>query len=253
MDDENVLGVYADPVIYDLETGEHDVADSILLNLADQAAGPILELGCGTGRLTIPLAKRGLDLTGLDILPHMIDRAREKAAGLDIRWICDDVRHFQLDGRYGLIFTAGAVLQHLLRRVDQEAMLARVGEHLAPGGRFVLDASFKRPDKMVDVDEPVFWYSFSDEDGRPVDVYGTDHYDHLGQIWTQTLYRRWREGEQEGGARPATIVTRYFMPQELQSLLRYNGFAVLEKYGSWQGEPLTEESDMQIYLCQYER
>lgn len=241
------LNVYADPVTYDLESGDHNLEGSILPDLAEQSGGPVLELGCGTGRVTIPMAQRGLNMTGLDVLPHMIELARQKSPGLAIRWIVEDVRRFELDRQFGLIYTAGAVFQHLLARADQEAMLARVRQHLAPDGRFVVDASYKRPGKMIDVDEPAFWYRFDDQ-GQEVEVWGTDHYDHQQQIWLQTLYRR-RPSDGEGEARPVEIATRYFMPQELQGLLYYNGFAVLASYGSWQGEPLTDESQMQIYVC----
>lgn len=249
MNDFPNLEVYADPDEYDQESGAYDPEGSILLSLANQGPGPVLELGCGTGRVTIPLALQGLEMTGLDVLPRMLDRAKQKSEGLPIRWVCQDVRDFQLDGQYSLIFTYGVILQHLLTRADQEAMLSQVGQHLAPGGRFVVDANLKLPAKMVDAEEPALWYSFNDEQGRQVEVWGTDHYDYVGQIWTQTLTRRWQSGGQEQRGEPVAITVRYFMPQELQSLLHYNGFVILERYGSWQGEPLSDKSDMQIYVC----
>ncbi len=249
MGDDSNQGVYADPLIYDLESGRYDPAGSILLKLAAQTGGPILELGCGTGRVTVELARLGLDMTGLELAPAMLERARQKAAGLPITWINGDARDFQLGRRYGLIFTSGAVLQHLLQPADQEAMLARVRQHLAHDGRFVVDAMFKRPEKMVDVTRPVHWYSFDDDQGRRVEVSGTDHFDHANRLWTQTIYRQWQDGQADQPVRPVKLALRYFFPEELDSLLHDNGFRVLDRFGNWQGEPFTQESQMQIYVC----
>lgn len=243
------LETYADPITYDLESSRYEVQTSILLELAKQASGPVLELGCGTGRVTIPLAQRGIDMTGLDILPHMIEHARTKAEELPIKWVCDDVRSFQLETQYSLIFTRGAVFQHLLNRSDQEAMLMRVQEHLAPGGRFVIDVGFKNPKSMVNVPEEQDWYSFIDDKGREVQVAGTDQFDHVQQIWHQTFNRRWHADDEPQSSGPIKLALRYFMPQEMEALLHYNGFTVLSRYGDWVGSPLTEESYTQIYLC----
>ena len=243
------LDVYADPVNYDRESAAYDPEGTILLAVADEADGPVLELGCGTGRVTIPLAQQGIDMTGLDILPHLIEHAREKAGELDIRWIVDDVRDFQLDARYPLIFTTGLVFQHLLDRSDQEAMLARVREHLAEDGRFVIDVGFKHPRSMAGDSEEAFWYAYVNVQGREVRVSGVDSYDHLRQIWIQKMVHRWDGDDGELNERPVELALRYIMPQEMEALLYYNGFSVLARYGGWDGEPLTEEAHAHIYVC----
>ena len=245
---------YADPINYDLESGPYNPDSSILLELASQANGRILELGCGTGRITIPLAERGIEITALDILPHLLDYARNQAAKsqvgeLPIQWVCQDVRTFQLDANYPLIFAKGGVFNHLLARADQEAMLASVRQHLAPNGKFIIDIGFKRPNKMVEVPEEKDWYTFTDKDGRLIQVSGIDHYDHLQQIWYQTSTQHWQENGRTRQSKPIQLALRYIMPQEMEALLHYNGFKVLARYGDWQGNPLTEESYEQIYLC----
>jgi 2-polyprenyl-3-methyl-5-hydroxy-6-metoxy-1,4-benzoquinol methylase len=77
---------YADPLLYDLESGPFVLENTFLLNAFYRAGGPVLELGCGTGRVTIPAASRGVDITGIDDVPHMLDHARRKAGYLPVNW-----------------------------------------------------------------------------------------------------------------------------------------------------------------------
>jgi SAM-dependent methyltransferase len=114
------------------------------LELARKAAEqgePVLELGCGTGRVTVPIAQAGVEIVGLDNAPAMLDVARRKAeaAGIDIRWITDDMANFRLEQRFGLVIIPYRSFLHLLTEADQLACLSRVYEHLRPGGRFALN------------------------------------------------------------------------------------------------------------------
>jgi len=112
-----------------LVSGEPKIDGTILLNLARQAQGPILELGCGYGRITIPLAQRGVqDRTGLELSAPPLAYGRQQAADLPIQWVEADVRDFHLNRRYPFIFARGDVFNFMLTRIDQEAMLARVHE-----------------------------------------------------------------------------------------------------------------------------
>ncbi len=128
-----------DPRDYDSRvTTTEDVDFWLQEGLASQ---PLLELGCGTGRLTIPLASEGFDITGLDISEHMLRRARAKAreADVEVTWLQGDMRAFDLDRQFAMIFCPFGTFNHL--RHDEVAQcLASVREHLLPGGYFVLDA-----------------------------------------------------------------------------------------------------------------
>lgn len=166
-----------------------------------------------------------------------------------IRWIEADIRTFQLETRFQLIFTTGFVFHHLLNRPDQEATLARVREHLAPQGQFVIDAWFLRPESMVDIPEEKAWYSYVDNDGHEVKVSGIERYDLLQQIWDQTIYRRWYNSEGKQVTRRTRLAFRYIFPQEMEALLHYNGLRVLSRYGDWDRGPLTDEGGCHIYVC----
>ena len=146
--DHNNLEDYQDPVLYDLENADFEPDGPFYLALAEKYGDPILDLGCGTGRVTIPLAQQGYMITGLDIASEMLDLARFKAADLPIQWVEADLRAFQLDQHFQMICTTGRVFPHLLTRSDQEAALARIREHLAPGGIFQIDAYYLHPERM---------------------------------------------------------------------------------------------------------
>jgi 2-polyprenyl-3-methyl-5-hydroxy-6-metoxy-1,4-benzoquinol methylase len=93
MIEENLIE-YADPQIYDLENSAFEPDGPFLLEIAGRAGNPVLELGCGTGRLTIPMAQAGVEITGLDVVPGMLERARGKAA------ICPSNGPWQMPGPF---------------------------------------------------------------------------------------------------------------------------------------------------------
>jgi len=110
------------------------------LGLARDAEGPVLELGCGTGRVTIPIAREGIAVTGLDIEPRMLELARRRSVGIGaVKWIEADMRRYTLPQRFGLIFVAYRGFLHLLEETDQRAALGCAFEHLLPGGRLALN------------------------------------------------------------------------------------------------------------------
>lgn len=127
--DHDNLEEFADPLNYDLEDSS-DTGVSFYRALAHETGGPVLEIACGTGRVTIPIAREGIPVTGLDIVAGMVERARSKALGLPARWLVGDARTFTLAERFRLIFMTGNAFQALLTNVDQEALLQRVRAHL---------------------------------------------------------------------------------------------------------------------------
>jgi SAM-dependent methyltransferase len=249
MFDHRNLEDYEDPILFDLENSDFEPDGPFYLSLAQQIGGSVLELGCGTGRITIPLAQHGIDIMGLDIVPGMLARARSKAGDLPIQWIEADVRDFHLGVQFSLICAPGSVFEHLLERGDQEAMLACVREHLAPKGHFVIDIRFPNSELMTNAEEEQDWFSYSDESGREVRVSGTDTYDPVQQIRQETAYRRWTEADGDVVTKRARLALLFIFPQEMSSLLHYNGFTVLQRYGDWDSSPLTGQSRQIIHVC----
>ena len=250
MDAFDNLAEYADPELYDLENSKFEPDGPFYLALARRLGGNVLELGCGTGRLTIPLAQQGLDITGLDVAPAMLARAREKAGDLPIQWVEADARHFDLRRRFGFIFEAGATFQHMLTRADQEAFLASARAHLEPLGHLVLGALVPAGALLESDLEEKEWFTYTGPEGQRVRVGGTDDYDAATQVKTETAYRRWETAEGQAVERVAPLRLRYTYPVELEALLQDHGFTVLERYGDYDFSPLTAESMHQFYVCQ---
>lgn len=240
---------YTDPRLFDLENDDFEPDGPFYLALAQKINGSVLELGCGTGRLTIPLARHGIDITGLDIVPEMLNRAQSKAGDQQIPWVEGDVRDFHLGRKFNLICAPGCVFEHLLNHKDQKVMLACVRKHLTSEGIFVIAVRVPQPGMMIDTDEQE-WFSYQDEDGREVHVSGTDHYDPLQQIRHETAYRRWYNTDGKEIISRARLALRLIFPQEMEMLLHYNGFVVLHRWGDWNSNSPTNESHLIIYECQ---
>jgi SAM-dependent methyltransferase len=119
--------------------------------LAAAAAGPVLELGCGTGRVLARIAEDGHACTGLDASPGMLARLRARAPG--VRAVEGDMRDFSLGGRFALVYSAFRAFQHLDAVEDQLRCLACVRAHLAPGARFAFDVFNPRLDLLSSDDE----------------------------------------------------------------------------------------------------
>lgn len=249
MSEDNLLE-YADPQVYDLENADFEPDGPFLLEFAKKLGNPVLELGCGTGRLTIPLAQAGVDITGIEIVPGMLELAKQKAGDLPIQWVCADVRSYQLRRTFRLIFESGCVFQHMLTRPDQEAFLARVREHLDNEGLFIFGSIFPSFERLDDVYEEKEWYTTQHPDGREIRVSGIECYDALRQVKVETAYRRWSDANGKEIVKVVPLSLRYNFPQELDTLLHYNGFTVVERYGDNEKGPLTNESRSLICVCQ---
>lgn len=264
MIDHDNLEEFADADAYDVED-DSDTGVAFYTGLAQETGGPVLELACGTGRVSIPIARLGLAVTGVDIVPGMLARARAKSAGLRARWVEGDAREIDLRERFRLIFLTGNAFQAFLTNADQEAMLSRVQAHLHQDGLFAFEtrnpawATSTSVDQQAPKGEGLFTFletrdeemylrSYTDGSGREVRLSNTQRYDHVAQILHWTTYRRWNENDREQ-AKITRIAVRFTFPQELAALLHHNGFEIVRQYGDWNGEPLSASSPSIIVVC----
>ncbi|OGS11126.1 MAG: hypothetical protein A2234_00490 [Elusimicrobia bacterium RIFOXYA2_FULL_58_8] len=244
-----VDGVYWDGSHYDAFNTPYQDDLPFYLAEARKARGPVLELACGTGRLTIPLKRAGVDITGLDLAAPMLRRARAKAAAAGVRvdFIRADARRFRLGRRFGLIFIPFNSMQHMASRADIEGIFGSVAAHLAPGGRFIFDVFNPDPRYLVrDTAEllPVAYYP-DPAGGGKVLVNEQYSYDRAAQIsriiWH---YRR----EKDGKTVKRRLNLRCFYPAELEALTHYNGFETIARWGGFDRSPFTGASARQVMI-----
>ncbi|MBP7690373.1 MAG: class I SAM-dependent methyltransferase [Anaerolineales bacterium] len=211
--------------------------------------GPrVLELACGTGRLTVPLAQHGLTMTGLDLSPAMLARARAKAAyaGAALELTQADMRAFTLGRRFDLIFIPINSLCHLLTRPDVEACFQCVRAHLEPHGRFIIDVF--NPSFAILSRDSQRWYEigeYPDAQGRRVRLSEQNRYDSATQINAIT----WRFETEGGPPQDLALAMRQFFPQELDALLAWHGFTLEAKYGKYGEKDFHADSTQQLIVA----
>ena len=230
---------YDDPVRYDAEYGDIDAAAQFFLSLAEDCGPVVLDLGCGTGRLAIPLARLGKEVTGLDRSTPMLAFAERKAGPLSVRWVEGDFRSYDLRREFDLIIACGHAFQALLTEADQLTFLHCARRHLAATGLLAFDTRNTVPLHLDVTGRERFWHSFTQPDGAPVDVSGSELYDPaLGVMRYRTF--RTRRG---GGPRSETVLDiKFTSPDDLQRLLRASGLRADRMFGDFSGGPLTEAS-----------
>lgn len=241
---------FRDPETYDLECDAFDEDIPFLEQWAKSLGGPLLDLACGTGRMAIRLAAEGYQVTGLDIVPEMIGRARQKAAlqGVSIEWVVADARRFQLGTQFRGIYMLMNAFQFLLTREDQEAMLARVREHLQADGFFLFETRNPSPRNLFQVRHPEP-QAYALPDGGQLMVTEEQYYEPMTQIQHYTCPHTWLHPGGQRRQKSLRTALRYVLPQEMEALLFHNGFQILSCYGNWKQEPLRADSPAMIYVC----
>ncbi len=246
MVDYNSFEEFRDPLTYDLMCDSFNADYPLVEQWARTLGSPLLDLACGTGRMAIHLALLGYAVTGVDIVPEMIAHARRKAAerAVSIEWVVADARTFDVQKQFPFIFMLMNAFQFLLTREDYEAMLARVGAHLQPGGCFLFET--RNPFRPLHNDHEQYTLS----DGGQLVVTEQQRYDPLTQIQHCTSQLKFLHADGQVVEKTLRTALRYLYPQETEALLHYNGFRIRECYGNWQGEPLAADSPAMIYVCE---
>lgn len=243
---------YEDPAYYDKTYARRSNDVAFYVELAKTARGSVLEYGCGSGRMTIPMARAGARVTGVDLSAPMLAKLKSALAGEDaetkkrVTLKQGDMRETKLRSKHALVICPFNAFLHLYTREDVERFLARVRAHLAPGGRFVFDVSIPDPEELSRKPErlcrtPPFVYP-----GIGRVRYGERFdYEPLRQVLFISM-----EFEPESGAAAfmTPLAHRQFFPRELEALLHYNGFAIEKELGDFDGKP-THESRMLVIFA----
>ncbi len=212
-----------------------------------EAGGPVLELACGTGRLTLPLARAGVDIVGVDRSGSMLARARAKARRARVRLplLRADILDLDLDRRFALVMLPFNALQEFYRHREVAGVLATARRHLAPGGRFVFDVFNPDVRLLVGTREMEPRYRGMTEDGRDVAISEGRRYDAAAQV----VRSLWHISIDGGPAWPTRVDMRCFWPLELEALLAYHGWQLERRLGDFNGNPFVSASPKQVCVC----
>lgn len=247
-----------DPIarFYDIE---HDALIEDLLmyeSLARRCGSPVLELGCGTGRLALHLARAGFEVTGLDISPTMLALAQKKLARAGLRQqqvhlLQADLRDFALGQPFTLATLAINTFMHFCTIADQVRVLTNVRRHLEPGGWLVIDLPRADRSLLLDAGEhfTVNQLLTDPDTGRPILKLAAATVDLSTQ--TQLLTLVYDETDQEDAVRRtvASFKVHYFFRYEIELLLDKAGFVVEALYGSYGFDPYEDDSERMVFVA----
>ncbi len=210
---------------------------------------PTLELGCGTGRICIPMAMSGVDVTGLDISSAMLDLCAEKLEAVSpvkgrLRLVEGDMRAFRLRRKFDLIVMPYRSFMHCLTVEDQLASLRCVREHLAPGGEFILNMWAATPAELNQLHERPRQGPLTTRAIHVVSRAGatvTHHADSWRDDYAQLLHETHRVVEKTPGGRVRfdermTLTRTWITHREMEHLAARTDLRVKAVYGSFDGE-----------------
>jgi ubiquinone/menaquinone biosynthesis C-methylase UbiE len=244
---------YNDPILYDKENNIY-LEDIIFLEKwASRTEGLIIDLACGTGRATIPLARKGYKLIGVDLHKGMLNEARKKTSNLNLQidWITQDCSKLDLNVKSKLIYSVGNSFQHFLTNDAQDGLLMSVNRHLETKGIFIFGTRFPSAEELFQPSKEEYWKTYIDtETQNKVDVYTICSYDPLNQVQHNTTIRKFKNMHEEVINEVRTSISlRYVFPKEMERILTVHGFEIINVYADWNETPLTEDSYQMIYVC----
>lgn len=205
----------------------------------------VLDLGCGTGSMTVELAERGFDMTGVDISVEMLDRARERATerSLDekILWLCQDMCKFELYGTVDVTVSCLDCVNHITTPKALERCFSLVHNYLIPDGLFIFDVNGKYKFENIYADKSYvmetensvcIWQNYYNEKTKICDFYIT-----LFNEDNDGRYERYDEGQRE----------RMYPLNTLKKMLDKTGFEFVGAYSDYDFTPATD-NDERIYI-----
>jgi SAM-dependent methyltransferase len=208
-----------------------EVIDPAVDFLVRQArGGRALEFAIGTGRIALPLAGRGVEVSGIDMSKAMVARLRAKPGGSDLPVVVGDFSAVRVEGSFRLVYLVYNTIQNVTSQQGQVATFANAAAHLEPGGVFVIEVGM--PDlQRLPVGEKVVPFDLGDYH------VGVDEYDVANQgLISHHFTKRGDRWEYSSGP------FRYVWPSELDLMAQMAGMELTERWSGWRGEPFTSDS-----------
>lgn len=235
MDDPD--GIFGESVAATYDDEEHEMFQSAAIDpavdlLAELAGeGRALELAIGTGRIALPLARRGVPVHGIDISRAMVARLRAKPGGADIPVTIGDFATTRVDGSFSVAYLVFNTIMNLTTQAAQVDCFRNAAAHLAPGGCFVIEVSV--PDLRL---LPPGQDSVPFQTGP--DRWAYDWYD----VATQAMSSNYLTITPDGQGQFRTFPFRYVWPAELDLMAQLAGMRLRDRWAGWARQPFTSES-----------
>ncbi len=249
---EGATAHYREPAYYtkSYQRRVHDVA--FYVKLASQTRGRVLEYGCGNGRITLPIAMIGCEITGVDQSPQMLADLRNRIMKAPpevrdrIRVVHGDMRTVRLRDRFSLVLCTFNTFLHLYTRNDAERFLACARRHLGSGGNLVFDISVPSPSELArdptrGYRVPPMRYPLTGELVRYAEFFD---YDPARQVLLVTMQFEPIDAPQR--AWTTLLAHRQYHPQEIEALLHYNGFEMESITSDFTAQPLHRYADAAV-------
>jgi SAM-dependent methyltransferase len=240
---------------YDLEHAHFDEDLSLYTNFAELCGSPLLELACGSGRLLVPLARQGYELTGVDSSGSMLELAREalEQAGVAARCklVQESMSKLRLGQKFRLAFIALGSFGHICTRQEQRQTLAAVRDHLTTGGKFILDISNEDARYMEHLSSQMLHQgTWQREDGALL-----THLVSPASSLTKHLLEltHFYEEHRQGEAVQRTVITTHlylFERNEVELLLEEAGFGITDVYGDYELSSFEHDSPRMIFIAE---
>ena len=204
--------------------------------LADLAGGgSALEFAIGTGRVALPLAARGVRVSGIDLSPDMVAQLRAKPGGDAIAVTIGDIATTRVDGAFSLVYLVFNTIGNLETQDRQVACFENAATHLQPGGCFVIEVGVPDLRRLVPGHDAVV---FAHAPG----YVGYDRYDDL--VAQHAVSHHFVADV--SGAREVRTPFRFVWPSELDLMARLAGLQLLERWAGWDRSPFTAESQSHV-------
>lgn len=241
--------LYDDADLYDLVAPPDAAMERFYVEAAGGPGQRVLELACGSGRFTVPLAASGALVTGGDVSETMLSHARVAVAqrGVSAELIQLDMRDFVLGRRFDAIVIAANSLMHLHSRADFARAFSAIRQHLAPGGRLVFDV-FVPSQRLLSLPagRRELLGTFAHPRLGDVTIEETIAYDPITQVSRADWY--WSTADRKD-FRHTPLELRQIFPQELPLLVELGGLRLVDRYGDFDRNPLAAGSRRQVCVC----
>lgn len=242
---------------YDLEERKDCGELSFYLERASKLSGDILEIACGTGRITLPLAQAGFSVWGIDLSEYTLHLLKEKLHDMSsevqkkVHLQQANMTNFTMNKSYDLILIPGISYQALLRKEDQIECLKMVYNHLKADGEFIFNVfrPFKQLDQTWVQAEAVQWEKVDPQTGSTIQK---SHIAKAIDVENQIIYPEYIFRVTHGNGTKEELreqlSLKYYYYEQITDMIQAAGFTIAEQYGDYEGGSIEEGAEM-IFVC----